>query len=143
MLLLPLGTALRFSSAALWRAAISSRARRFASIRTWEYRESRARETCPATLMITSSPAPDSASSVITSENSHMSGKSPTVRSAVQDRNGKSASVRRGGPDLISQNRTSSAFAVPKGISHRLPPASAFRSALSFCQAPTSAARPF
>jgi hypothetical protein len=28
-------------------------------IRTWEYRESMARETCPAMLMITSSPAPD------------------------------------------------------------------------------------
>jgi hypothetical protein len=26
-------------------------ARRFASIRTWEYRESMARETCPAMLM--------------------------------------------------------------------------------------------
>jgi len=38
--------------------------RRFASIRTWEYRDSMARETCPAMLMITSSPAPDSASSV-------------------------------------------------------------------------------
>src|ERR1035437_4057609 len=37
-----------------------SRARRFASMRTWEYRESMARETCPAMLMITSSPAPDS-----------------------------------------------------------------------------------
>jgi hypothetical protein len=31
---------LRFSSAARWRTAISSRARRFASIRTWECRES-------------------------------------------------------------------------------------------------------
>jgi len=46
------------------RSAISSRARRFASIRTWEYRESMARATCPAMLMITSSPAPDSASSI-------------------------------------------------------------------------------
>jgi hypothetical protein len=61
---LPIGFSLRFSSAAHCRAAISSRARRFASIRTWEYRESMARETCPAMLMITSSPAPNSASSV-------------------------------------------------------------------------------
>src|SRR6185312_10746649 len=45
-------------------AAISSRARRFASILTWEYRDNIARETCPAMLMITSSPAPDSESSV-------------------------------------------------------------------------------
>ena len=45
-------------------AAISSRARRLASIRTWEYRESMARETWPAMLIITSSPAPDSANSV-------------------------------------------------------------------------------
>jgi hypothetical protein len=30
----------------------------------WEYRDSMARDTCPAMLMITSSPAPDSASSV-------------------------------------------------------------------------------
>ena len=37
---------------------------RFASMRTCEYRESMARETCPAMLMITSSPAPDSGSSV-------------------------------------------------------------------------------
>jgi len=37
---------------------------RFASMRTWEYRDSMARETCPAMLMMTSSPAPDSASSV-------------------------------------------------------------------------------
>jgi hypothetical protein len=34
-------------------------ARRFASTRTWEYRESMARETCSVMLMITSSPAPD------------------------------------------------------------------------------------
>jgi hypothetical protein len=39
-------------------------ARRFASIRTCEYRESVARETCPAMLMIASSPDPGSASSV-------------------------------------------------------------------------------
>ena len=42
----------------------SSRARPFVSIRTWEYRESIARETCPAMLRITSSPAPDSENSV-------------------------------------------------------------------------------
>ena len=44
---------LRFSSAARWRSAISPRVRRFASIRTCEYRESVACETCPAMLMIT------------------------------------------------------------------------------------------
>jgi hypothetical protein len=55
---------LRLSSAVRWRAATSSRARRFASMRTWEYRASLARDTCPAMLMIPSSPAPDSASSV-------------------------------------------------------------------------------
>ena len=55
-------SSLRFLSAAHWRAAISSRACRFASIRTWEYRESMARDTGPAIFMITASPAPDSAS---------------------------------------------------------------------------------
>jgi hypothetical protein len=36
----------------------------FASVRTWEYRESMARDTCPAMLMITALLAPDSESSV-------------------------------------------------------------------------------
>jgi integrase len=44
--------ALRFVSAAHWRAAISSSARRFASIRRWEYRESITRETWPPMPMI-------------------------------------------------------------------------------------------
>jgi hypothetical protein len=39
-------TSLWLSSATLCRTAISSSARRFASMRTWEYRESMARETC-------------------------------------------------------------------------------------------------
>jgi hypothetical protein len=55
---------LRLWSESRWRTAISSRARRFVSIRTWEYLDSMARDTRPAMLMITSSPAPDSASSV-------------------------------------------------------------------------------
>ena len=51
-------SSLRFASAARWRVADASRARRLASIRTCEYRESMARETCPAMLMMISSPAP-------------------------------------------------------------------------------------
>jgi hypothetical protein len=42
-------------SASIWRVAVSSGARGFASIRTWKYRDSMARETCPAILMIASS----------------------------------------------------------------------------------------
>src|SRR4051794_26692786 len=59
-LLLPLAFLFTFIVGRALARGISSSARRFASILTWEYRDSMARETCPAMLMITSAPRPGS-----------------------------------------------------------------------------------